>query len=306
MSNPILTEFFIPPGDYTRLQAALDQGKAPGPVRSGGGPSCPCGRRPPPGHRPPPGAGGPRRRGRPGGWPGTWECSPAERSPCSPAGTFSSTPAPPPASGSTSGWRCWPGSAGWTARCWWPPSRACSSEPCPLTFSPTPAGSCAWGGGLPAGGPTDFLVRAGYTRCDQVEGVGQFALRGAFWTSSLPAWTSPSAWSSGGMRLTPWGSSTPSPSGGPPSGRPAPSSPPGRCSPKGAELLGPRPGPAHGLRPGIHPGGLPAPGRPVGLCDTPKGGRAGQKHLWQLGGGRDRSAGTGAAHRQESRVCPDL
>ena len=27
-------------------------------------------------------------------------------------------------------------------------------------------------------GLTDFLVRAGYTRCDQVEGTGQFALRG--------------------------------------------------------------------------------------------------------------------------------
>ena len=53
-------------------------------------------------------------------------------------------------------------------------------------------------------GLTDFLVRAGYTRCDQVEGTGQFACGGAFWTSSPPAWTCRCGWNFGGMRSTPW------------------------------------------------------------------------------------------------------
>ena len=57
------------------------------------------------------------------------------------------------------------------------------------------------------------LAAAGYTRCEQVEGVGQFALRGASWTFSPRPTPSPSGWSSSGTRSTPWASSIPTPSG---------------------------------------------------------------------------------------------
>ena len=74
----------------------------------------------------------------------------------------------------------------------------------------------------------EALSAAGYVRCEQVEGVGQFALR--FWTCSPPAWTALSGRNSLGTRWTPWGSLTPPPSAGRKISRPPSSSPPPRSS----------------------------------------------------------------------------
>ncbi len=59
----------------------------------------------------------------------------------------------------------------------------------------------------------ETLTAAGYTRCDQVEGPGQFALRGGIQTCSALGWTGPCGRSSSGTRWTPWGCSTRTASG---------------------------------------------------------------------------------------------
>ena len=63
------------------------------------------------------------------------------------------------------------------------------------TMSPeTLEGCCAHiavGGQLDLNGLAEGLVRAGYTRCHQVEGVGQFALRGGILDVFAPGWEQP-------------------------------------------------------------------------------------------------------------------
>ncbi len=90
-----------------------------------------------------------------------------------------------------------------TVRCWWPPWRACSSGPCPPRSSPPAAASSMWARSVSRRGSPTFWFGRGYTRCDQVEGTGQFALRGAFWTSS-PGLDLPVRMEFWGMRSTPW------------------------------------------------------------------------------------------------------
>ena len=71
-----------------------------------------------------------------------------------------------------------PAPPGGLSRCWWPPWRACSSGPCPPRSSPPAAASSMWARSVSRRGSPTFWFGRGYTRCDQVEGTGQFALRG--------------------------------------------------------------------------------------------------------------------------------
>lgn len=59
----------------------------------------------------------------------------------------------------------------------------------------------------------ETLTAAGYTRCDQVEGPGQFALRGGILDVFSPGMDRPCGRSSSGTRWTPWGCSTRTASG---------------------------------------------------------------------------------------------
>lgn len=198
LSLPGLTQFLSRLEDYPRLLEAVDQGKqtialsglsavhraylAAALHQSTGRPLtlvCPT-------------------TERPGVWRETSAPSPGRRCRFSPPGTSSFTPGPPPASGSTSAWKFWPGSTGGTVRCWWPPWRACSSGPCPRglrrQLPPAPCGP-----GLSAGG-AHRLSGSGGVHPVRPGGGGQGSspCGGAFWTSSPPAWTCRCGWNFGG------------------------------------------------------------------------------------------------------------
>ena len=55
---------------------------------------------------------------------------------------------------------------------------------------------------------TGMLAAAGYVRSEQVEGVGQFALRGGILDVFFPLGTGRCGWNSSGTRPIPWAFST--------------------------------------------------------------------------------------------------
>ena len=78
----------------------------------------------------------------------------------------------------------------------------------------------------------DFLVQAGYTRCDQVEGTGQFALRGGILDVFSPGLDLPVRMEFWGDEIDSLGLFDPVTQRRTASGRPSPSCPPGRCWPR--------------------------------------------------------------------------
>ena len=126
----------------------------------------------------PPGAGVPPTTGRPGAWPGTWPPSPGGEVPLLPARDFLFHPGA--------------ASRQWEHQRLEILARLTRGD-CPVlvatvegllqrTLPPAVfAGHCrqlSVGQVCQLEEVADFLVQAGYTRCDQVEGTGQFALRG--------------------------------------------------------------------------------------------------------------------------------
>ncbi len=131
---------------------------------------------------------------------------------------------------------------------------------------------------------TDFLVQAGYTRCDQVEGVGQFALRGGILDVFSPGLDLP-------IRLEFWGDEIDSMGLFDPVTQRRTSQresctllPAGEViSPKGEEILGP---PDLALPRVYNQVATPADYLPldalVGICDTPRVADRAKNYLWQL------------------------
>ena len=133
-------------------------------------------------------------------------------------------------------------------------------------------------------GLTDFLVRAGYTRCDQVEGTGQFALRGGILDVFSPGLDLP-------VRMEFWGDEIDSMGLFDPVTQ-------RRTAQRETCTLLPAGG---GLSPRTTPGPAPdlarrrvydqlttpadyLPGNAlVGLCDTPRVAERAKNYLWQLG-----------------------
>ena len=164
----------------------------------------------------------------------TWPLSPGRRwSPCPPGSLPSTTPPWCPGSMSTGGF---------------PSLRALAAGECPLlvctveailqrTMPQDPADP-GGPGGADGGEPRSATSSPrpwsppGYTRCEQVEGVGQFALRGRHSGLFLPRPPEArSGWSSSGTRSTPWASSTRTPSGGSKTSARRRFCPPPRCCP---------------------------------------------------------------------------
>ena len=82
---------------------------------------------------------------------------------------------------------------------------------------------------------TEVLSAAGYARCQQVEGTGQFALRGGILDFFSPACDRPVRCEFFGTRSTPWASSTRTPSGGRKTSRRSRSCRWRRCCPSGPQ-----------------------------------------------------------------------
>ena len=155
-------------------------------------------------------------------------------------------------------------------------------------------------------GLTDFLVRAGYTRCDQVEGTGQFALRGGILDVFSPGLDLP-------VRMEFWGDEIDSMGlFDPVTQRRTAQRETCTLLPAGEVLL-PQDDPWTGP-PDLALGRVydqlttPAdylPGNAlVGLCDTPRVAERAKNYLWQLS--HHRPAGAGAAHRQAAGAGPGL
>ena len=173
LSLPGLTQFLSRLEDYPPAAGGRGPGQADHrPVRSVRRPPGLSGRRPPPVHRPSPDPGVPRRRRGPasGGRPQRLHRGGGAGSPRPGLPFF--TPGPPPASGSTSAWKFWPGSTGGTARCWWPPWRACSSGPCPLRSSPPAAASSMWARSVSRRGSPTFWSGRGTPGATRWRGQG--------------------------------------------------------------------------------------------------------------------------------------
>ncbi len=250
--------------------------------------------------------------GRPGAWPGTWPPLTGGRSPSSPPGTF-----------------CFhPGAASrqWEHRRLEILARLTRGD-CPVlvatvegllqrTLPPDVfAGHCrqlSVGQVCQLEEVADFLVQAGYTRCEQVEGVGQFALRGHPGLF-LPGLDLPVRMEFWGGRDRLLGLFDPHhPDGAPPSGAAVTLLPAGgRCwplekRPGAGPPRSPGPGPwPRCTTPHDHPGGLPPPG-PVCLFDTPGWESRPSTISGSWGRTSPSPAGAGGPHRQAPGVRPDL
>ena len=132
---------------------------------------------------------------------------------------------------------------------------------------------------------TDFLVRAGYTRCDQVEGVGQFALRGGILDVFSPGLDLPVRMEFWGDEIDSMGLFDPVTQRRTAQRETCTLLPAGEViSPKGEEIIGP---PDLALPVVYDQVNTPADYLPqdalVGLCDTPRVAERAKNYLWQLG-----------------------
>ena len=95
------------------------------------------------------------------------------------------------ASGSTGGWPCCGSSTGGSSPVWWPRWRPSSSAPCRPRCWTSVCAVLEPGQQADLNQLTEALTAAGYVRCDQVEGAGQFALRGGILDVYSPGMAAP-------------------------------------------------------------------------------------------------------------------